>query len=75
LLAFIAGEAVRKKRGMFGYTMDIVVAVVEVLLVMLVVPLLVLGRRGMSPHTKTVVWAVVVVLLMLLMVPLLPPFF
>ncbi len=60
---------------MFGHAMAVVVGVAGVLLVLVVVPLLDLGRRGMSHYMMTIVGVLVVVLLMLLAVPFLPQFF
>ena len=60
---------------MFGHAMAVVVGVAMVLLMLVVAPLLVLGRRGISRYMMTIVWVAVVVLLMLLAVPFLPQFF
>jgi hypothetical protein len=66
LLTFLAGEAVRKRWGMFPTIAESVVVVSIILLLMLFLP---------SRYRRAIIVALLVVSLMLLLVPFLPQFF
>jgi hypothetical protein len=65
LLAYLAGEAVRKRWGMFLTIAESAAVVSIILLLMLFLP----------RYRRPIVVALLVVLLMLLLVPFLPQFF